>query len=411
MSNPSLLCVPYRFKTSKLYSQIPDSGLGDFVVTRSASNSATRVNAAGLIETVADNVPRLDYPLGGITAGCPALLVEPSAQNLALQSADFNTTWSKVNLNVSTNATATPDPAGGNTADLLTVISGSTQAELSQVITTVSGTAYVFSFFGKKGSGATDLNSFRVISSNVTTVTINWDTGVLTQTGTPSSGATAQNFGNGWWRISIPFTAGSTSTIVQVCSFTTFPAGQNSYRWGAQLEASPVPTSYIPTAASPVTRGAETISKTGVSSLIGQTEGTIYAEINYNRTATIKTAIMLINTDGSFQNRIQLYTDSSHQLNAIFSNAATAQTITASGTNLQNGINKIALTYTSASAKLFLNGALQQSFVLTIFPAASLQVVKLGNNFNNSLPIYNGLTAAELYTTMLSDAELQSLTQ
>ena len=63
MSNPSLLCVPYRFKTSKLYSQIPDSGLGDFVVTRSASNSATRVNSAGFIETVADNVPRLDYPL------------------------------------------------------------------------------------------------------------------------------------------------------------------------------------------------------------------------------------------------------------------------------------------------------------------------------------------------------------
>ena len=75
MSNPSFLNVPYRFKAGTLYSQIPESGLGDFVVSRSASNSATRVNAAGLIETVADNVPRLDYPLGGITAGCPALLV------------------------------------------------------------------------------------------------------------------------------------------------------------------------------------------------------------------------------------------------------------------------------------------------------------------------------------------------
>ena len=72
MSDPSLLNVPYRFKASKLYSQIPDSGLGDFTVTRSASNAATRVNAQGFIETVADNVPRLDYPLGGIANGCPA---------------------------------------------------------------------------------------------------------------------------------------------------------------------------------------------------------------------------------------------------------------------------------------------------------------------------------------------------
>jgi hypothetical protein len=32
---PSLLIVPYRSKTGKLYSQIPTSGAGDFTVTRS----------------------------------------------------------------------------------------------------------------------------------------------------------------------------------------------------------------------------------------------------------------------------------------------------------------------------------------------------------------------------------------
>jgi hypothetical protein len=118
MSNPSLLCVPYRFKTSKLYSQIPDSGLGDFTVTRTTTptaGQATRVNAQGFIELVADNVPRLDYPLGGITAGCPSLLVEPSAQNLVAQSENLGTGWSLVNLlafgsGSVLNTTATLDP-------------------------------------------------------------------------------------------------------------------------------------------------------------------------------------------------------------------------------------------------------------------------------------------------------------
>ena len=108
MSDPSLLNIPYRFKASKLYSQIPDSGLGDFVVSRSASNAATRVNASGFIETVADNVPRLDYPLGGIAAGCPALLVEPSAQNTCLQSETFQN-WAYVNASASSgNAAISP---------------------------------------------------------------------------------------------------------------------------------------------------------------------------------------------------------------------------------------------------------------------------------------------------------------
>jgi len=92
MSNPSFLNVPYRFKAGTLYSQIPESGLGDLVVTRTTTptaNLATRVNAQGFIETVADNVPRLDYPLGGIANGCPALLVEPSAANSLFHSEAF----------------------------------------------------------------------------------------------------------------------------------------------------------------------------------------------------------------------------------------------------------------------------------------------------------------------------------
>ena len=78
---PSLEIVPAKYNGSTLLSQIPIDGTGDFTVTRATSpttNQSTRVNALGQIELVDDNVPRLDYPIGG---GCPALLVEPAATN------------------------------------------------------------------------------------------------------------------------------------------------------------------------------------------------------------------------------------------------------------------------------------------------------------------------------------------
>jgi hypothetical protein len=52
--NPSLLLIPDRYKAAKLYSQIPDSGAGDLTFAR--NSNATRVNSAGLIEKVRENL-------------------------------------------------------------------------------------------------------------------------------------------------------------------------------------------------------------------------------------------------------------------------------------------------------------------------------------------------------------------
>ena len=71
------------YKSGSLYGWNPQtSGLVDFAVTR-AGATATRVNEAGLIESVAANVPRIDWAEGG---SCPSLLVEPSRKNLFLNS-------------------------------------------------------------------------------------------------------------------------------------------------------------------------------------------------------------------------------------------------------------------------------------------------------------------------------------
>ena len=83
-----LAMIPSGYKASKVYSLIPNSSDGDFDFAR--SSSATRVNKDGLIETVATNVPRLDYPLiDGVVQDTPSLLLEPQRINRIAHSEDF----------------------------------------------------------------------------------------------------------------------------------------------------------------------------------------------------------------------------------------------------------------------------------------------------------------------------------
>lgn len=102
MATPSLAMIPSGYKASKVYSVLPESGVGDFDFTR--ATTATRVNSSGLIETVATNVPRLEYPLiDGVVNGCPSLILEPQGTNLETKSNGFST-WGTVS-----NTTRTAD--------------------------------------------------------------------------------------------------------------------------------------------------------------------------------------------------------------------------------------------------------------------------------------------------------------
>ena len=423
MSNPSLLCVPYRFKTSKLYSQIPDSGLGDFVVTRSASNSATRVNAAGLIETVADNVPRLDYPLGGISAGCPALLVEPSAQNLALQSAGFSVsaTWVPEGTpnptQVTANTTATLDPAGGNTADIITLVSGNAN-QLRQSFVSTSGTTYTVSVFLKNialTSGQTFLFSTTNQEATVNQVNCTIDLANLTiaavtvGTGVTVSNAALDNYGNGWYRarFTFSFAVGGSNSYIRLRQPSVVLTNYAFYAWGAQLEVGSVATSYIPTAASPVTRGAETISKTGVSSLIGQTEGTIYMEVEQD---PVNRDIFSLNTGTG--NSIIFYKNSSNIVNArLYANSSTIFTL--ANAVATNGFVKIALAYKAGDSAMVVNAGTAQTSASSFTFASPLSLVSLTPSWFTNAG-FTKIRALELYPTRLPNTgplSLQSLTQ
>jgi hypothetical protein len=84
----SLVLIPSGIKASKVYSVKPEDGTGDFTFGR--ASTATRTNASGVIESVASNVPRLDYT----NSTCPKLLAEQQRTNLVFPS-DVATTQTR----------------------------------------------------------------------------------------------------------------------------------------------------------------------------------------------------------------------------------------------------------------------------------------------------------------------------
>jgi hypothetical protein len=440
MPTPSLILVPARFKTGKLYTPVATTsgGLvlgasGDFNVTR--ATTATRVNASGLIESVASGIPRLDYFASGGVVGCPALLVEPQAQNIMAQSENLSNSieWSQTFVNVSGSAIASPDGLASGT--LLVATSGNSQHNINKNATTsiTSGTTITASCFFK----AHGTNTFVQIAVGGFTFSpaspfANFNlsgNGAIT-TGTYSS-AFIQNYGNGWYRCGLTATAAANGTnnlaiVPIIASGTarnpTFAGdGVNGvYAWGAQVETGSVATSYIPTTAAAVTRNEEVISVTGaVSGCIGQTQGTIYAEVDM-RNLGVGVSIINIQTSSYLSGAVRIDTTALNQLRIQIRDASGNNrldaTIVSPSPTLSAGINKIAVGYSSDASGVVV--ALNGSVIATTTVSASFGTlganrVYLGtrqiSGFND-LFINNRIRAAALYTTRLTNAELAALT-
>ena len=409
MSDPSLLNIPYRFKASKLYSQIPDSGLGDLTVTRATTptaNLSTRVNASGFIELVNDNVPRLDYPLGGIANGCPALLVEPAATNLTVQSENFGTTWGLVQLlafgsGSVLNTTATLDPYGTNLADFIVANAVLDQHRVDQTTVSAAG-SYTFSVFLK--AGGYGFGRLRIGSIGAT---FNLTTGALssTDTGIVSS---IQSYGNGWYRCIISKAASIANEIVRVNILQSgsgdFAGNGTSgiYIFGSQYELGAAASSYIPTTTQAITRSNEIMTKTSISSLIGQSEGSIYwdiAAVGGVLTGTGNPELGVRNE--AFTNWIGLTSNAPSFPFRISATATGLGSLINYQANITSG--KAALAWSSAGLVLYVNGV-------------SVATSATNPNFSFSRADIRGATmpfkanAFALYPTRLTDTQLQALT-
>ena len=425
-ASPSLLIVPARFKTGKLYTQIATTSAGvvlassgDFNVTR--ATTATRFNSAGFIESVASGVPRLDYYTSGGTAGCPALLVEASGSNLALQSEAFNTTWAAASLNITSGFTS---PTNSNLGALIEA--SAVGGRLRQSVTLTSGATLNFSCFAKLGTLSSGVSLVFQDGTNTNYTSgacqaFRLDTGQLASSGSTGAGFTVvrsgiENYGNGWYRCNLAVTMGYTPaapnimirpTAALTSSIPVTVSGDTCYIFGAQLETGSIATSYIPTTTTSATRNAEVITLSGaVSGCIGQTEGTIYLETD----ALVSGASDLFCFARATTNTVSISKNSTNIIQATVytSGPSPALTIAASGT--VSGNLKIAVAYKTGESALYINGVpIGTSSTAFSFTAALTEInINLTGFFEGRGN--QRISALSLYTTRLTNAELAALT-
>ena len=410
----SLVTTPNGYKAGTLYSIKPTSGAGDMTVVR--ATTATRVNSAGLIESVANNVPRLDYSNGS----CPSLLVEPQRTNLILYSEQFNNAaWGVQEATISANATVAPD--GTNTADKLIE---SNNTAIHEVYTNVplsltAGSTYTKTVFAKSAERTQVSLNFVTgsfvqgagVIANLTTGTLGTVTNYGSVTG---STATITNVDNGWYRISITMTPASTANFY--ADFSPALSGNINYLgngtsgifiWGAQIEAGSYPTSYIPTTSAAVTRNADIISKTGISSLIGQTEGVMFAEFKALGSYDSNNMILAL-SDGTASNRIFLnLTSNVGHLEAVITSSGST-TVAYEGSTPAIGYHKVALAYKNNDVVVYIDGALVHTDTSATIPATSK--LNIGSYVDGTIQFNSGINSVILFPTRLTNAELASLT-
>lgn len=322
--------------------------LGNVATEYIPTTSVIRTRFAGITQDggSANNIPRLDYT----NASCPSILVEPQRTNLLLRSEEFDSTyWVKNSVSVTANNTSSP--SGTMTADLVANTSAGGYINNTSFVGS-TGSVYSFSFYIKNNTSTSTLILVREGSSALS-ATINWSGANISSITNTIGSISSTALTNGWFRIMGTYTALENNQQIRI--YPQSVSGTNSvFLWGAQLEVGANATSYIPTQASTVTRNADVISKTGVSSLIGQTEGTIYwdiAFVNGVATGTGNPQFGIRNT--AFTNWIGLTSNNLVNPFRITARATTGLIIDYE-VNITSG--KAAVAWSSAGVVLYVNG-------------------------------------------------------
>ena len=406
MATPSLAMIPSGYKAGKVYSVLPESGVGDFDFTR--ATTATRINSSGLIETVAISVPRLEYPMiDGVVSGCPSLLLENSATNLVTYSEDFsNIYWTKSGASV-TSGFSSPD--GGLNAFKISEDSlNSTHRILNGNAITTSGDVSI-SVFAKKG----ERNWIRLTNNNIQGAFFDLENGVI---GNVISGINAkiENYGNGWYRCSISQTGLASERLAVFTSIdgvnTTYQGDGTSgvYIYGAQLEVGSFPTSYIKSnSGSTTTRAAETANGAGDASTFNDSEGVLMAEVS----VPYKPSNQIISlSDSTNSDIIFVQFTPTNMFVKIAINGFGESTIHSQSYDV-NTLYKVSLKYNGTNTVAYINGFISSIGNVTLSNSFTLGLSKLGFNYPTGvLPFYGNTKQIQYYNSALTDSELEELT-
>ena len=414
LEKASIVITPTGYDVGSINAVKPStSPFADLTFDRGTSATATRVGGNGFIQTVAQDLPRLDF-LGGNN-----FTIEPPSTNLFTYSEDF-TQWTATN-NPTVTLNQTTAPTGTDIGTSLISDNATSEQRVRKSFTVENDKPYTLSVFAKKSDY--DFIQLKFTTLNGTFANKNtWfniSTGAL---GTVPSGVTAkiENYGNGWYRCQVTQTslaAGTSRSAIELASSdnTTNVVGDGSKKtfiYGAQFEQNNFATSYIPTSGSTVTRDDETATNSGSTSTINSTEGVLYAEIKSFENQHGADRVISLN-DGTNNNRVQIvYLDG--QTNKIGFKIVKADSVV--GSVLEHTVSdvtefsKVAARWSSDGFDLFIDGvkratnATNPNFSTNTFTQLDLDNGEAAGKFRGKFK------CIAVFKEKISDAALVSLT-
>ena len=330
------------------------------------------------------NIPRIDYTNGS----CPSLLVEPQRTNLVTSSDPTAYT----SLGGSGIVFSTFNWGIGLISNSLYYPNNS--LDRYYYLPCVNSTTYAISFFAKKDDLTIPKVGNTIVDLTLDLIMDNVDSFTDIQ---------YKLISNNVYRVSGKILSGANFNVVGIRKRLT--NSNNGIRIsGLQLELGSYPTSYIPTVASTVTRNADVISKTGISSLIGQTEGTIFVEANLSVNVNERRLVTVSN--GNEVQRIFIWTIGT-VLYASFNSGSVSLG------NFPIGTAKIAVGYTISGANTTYSIKVNNNSLVTGTTANapnSLSAINLGSSAVGLLQLSDRINSVQLYKTRLTDTEIASLT-
>jgi hypothetical protein len=289
---------------------------GPSSLTFTRASDANVWDETGTMVTLTDDNHRFDHNPAIIkpdgTYEKLGILIEGAATNLLLQSEDFTTTWVEHSVTATSNSLAAPD--GNTTADTISnnAVAPSTYHYIRQSLSLTQNETYTESIDVKYKAGSGwiwllgETSGDKFVYFDIKNGVIGGETGPGT---TDAKGII--DLGGGWYRCWFTFTKTSanaseqlglgltTADVTESWDSTGAADQEQVYVWGAQLENTAYPTSYIATTSSSVTRAADVCSMTDVSWANTDYSGSFVVEYDWHALIDNKTLWELADTVSS----------------------------------------------------------------------------------------------------------------
>jgi hypothetical protein len=348
----------------------------------------------------------LDYT----NSTCPKLLLEPQRTNISgfEEAGTGNYTTATVTSGTSilglTTFRVTSNYSLGDAPHIINASayqSGTTYTASSYVnLAATDGTEFQISMFGfgsPSGAAAATMN----VSTKAVTVT------ATAGAWTGATGKATLISGN-IYRLEV--TAMAAQTLVGSRLYCAVPA-DNKYVEvaGIQIEAGAYATSFInkPSTAA-VTRVAESASKTGIASLIGQTEGTLFVEFQNDANSNSAIDRIISISDGTTSNRLYIAKTSAGASSFVAVSGGT-QTGSITGSAFPTGNVKIAVAYKTNDCIIYINGVAAGTDTSVTIPACSQLFLGRENNVTTD-GLFKPYKQALVFKTRLPNSDLATLT-